>query len=88
MILHAAKRPHAVALVAEDERLLRTEVADLLDEAGFAVLEGGNADGALRYLEQHLEVQLLITDVQMPGICDGFELAREVARRWPQWPLR
>ncbi|PIK73089.1 response regulator [Methylobacterium frigidaeris] len=69
--------------MAEDEVLLRMEAADLLNDAGFSVLEAGNAEGALRYLERHPEVQLLFTDVQMPGACDGFALAREVARRWP-----
>lgn len=59
------------------------EAADLLNDAGFSVQEAVNAEGALRYLERHPEVQLLFTDVQMPGACDGFALAREVARRWP-----
>lgn len=76
-------RPQAVALVAEDEVLLRMEAADLLNDAGFSVQEAVNAEGALGYLERHPEVQLLFTDVQMPGACDGFALAREVAQRWP-----
>ncbi|MEH3147370.1 MAG: response regulator [Methylobacterium frigidaeris] len=74
----------AVALVAEDEALLRMEAADTLADAGFTVLEMATADAALRYLEERDGVDLLFTDVHMPGRLDGLALAREVARRWPR----
>ncbi len=75
--------PPAVALVAEDEFLLRMEAADTLSDAGFTVLEVASADDALRFLEDKDGVDLLFTDVNMPGRLDGFGLAREVALRWP-----
>ncbi|GGE07258.1 response regulator [Aureimonas endophytica] len=74
---------HAVALVAEDEPLLRMEAADTLEEAGFTVLEAATSDAALRHLEAHGSIELLFTDIEMPGPIDGIGLAREVAQRWP-----
>jgi len=79
-----AASPPVVALVAEDEFLLRMEAADTLADAGFTVLEVATADAALRYLEEKDGVDLLFTDVNMPGDLDGFDLAREVAARWPE----
>lgn len=74
---------HAVALVAEDEPLLRMEAVDLLEDAGFTVLEAANTEQALRHLAQTETITLLYTDIEMPGPIDGIDLAREVAARWP-----
>jgi DNA-binding NtrC family response regulator len=58
--------------------------ADELDDAGFRVLEAKNADEALAVLEAHSdEVQVLFTDVDMPGSMDGMALAERVYQRWP-----
>ena len=76
--------PAVVALVAEDEFLLRMDAADTLTDAGFSVLEVASADAALRFLETKNGVDLLFTDVNMPGQLNGFDLARQVAERWPQ----
>src|SRR3712207_5869616 len=57
---------------------------DMLEDAGFAVLEAENADAALRLLERHgAEVTALFTDVHMPGSMDGLTLTRAVHARWP-----
>ncbi|KAB0679318.1 response regulator [Aureimonas leprariae] len=74
---------HAVALVAEDEPLLRMDAADTLQEAGFTVLEAANTVEALRHLEAVETIELLFTDIEMPGPIDGVQLAHEVVRRWP-----
>ena len=70
-------------LVVEDEPLLRFNAADALEEAGFSVTEANNAETALELLEARRDVQMLFTDVHMPGSFDGMELARQVHRRWP-----
>ena len=70
-------------LVVEDEALVRFVAADLLEEGGFAVAEAANAENAIRVLENRPDVQLLFTDVQMPGAFDGLELVRRVHERWP-----
>ncbi|HZH11080.1 MAG TPA: response regulator [Microvirga sp.] len=73
-----------VVLVVEDEPLVRMTAVDELDEAGFQVLEAANADEALALLEAHSgQVQVLFTDVDMPGSMDGMALAEQVYRRWP-----
>ena len=65
-----------MVLLVEDEPLVRMTAADELDEAGFQVLEAKNADEALALLEAHSdEVQVLFTDVDMPGSMDGMALA-------------
>ena len=61
-----------VVLLVEDELLVRMTAADELEEAGFHVLEARSD-----------EVQVLFTDVHMPGSMDGMELAEQVHRRWP-----
>ncbi|WP_152046428.1 response regulator [Aureimonas psammosilenae] len=78
-----AKFKHAVALVAEDEPLLRMDAADTLEEAGFTVLEAANSRDALRHLEEVETIELLFTDIEMPGPIDGIALAHEVVKRWP-----
>ena len=75
--------PRAVAVVAEDEPILRLAAIEFLEENGFSVLEAATAARALRYLEEHDDVRLLFTDVRMPGQMDGLALARIVAERWP-----
>lgn len=65
-----------LAVLAEDEPLLRMAAADMLCHFGFEVLEAEHADDALRYLEAREGVALLYTDVSMPGRRDGFALAR------------
>jgi two-component system, response regulator PdtaR len=47
------------------------------------MLEAGSADEALLLLEQRSDVELLFTDVHMPGSMDGLELAEHVHARWP-----
>jgi two-component system, response regulator PdtaR len=73
-----------VVLVVEDEPLVRMTAADELEEYGFHVLEAANADEALTLMEGHaVDVQVLFTDLNMPGSMDGIALAEEVHRRWP-----
>jgi len=71
-------------LVVEDEWIVRLFACDLLEQAGFKVLEAGGADEALEALEAHPEVRGLFTDVNMPGSMDGLALARHVQAHNPQ----
>jgi CheY-like chemotaxis protein len=73
-----------VVLVVEDEPFVRLFGADLLEQAGFAVLQASNADEALHLLETHPEVRVVFSDVEMPGSLDGLGLARCICQRWPQ----
>ena len=78
------KDSRPTALVVDDDPILRIDMADLLEAAGFRMLEAGDGDEAIAVLEQHhLDVALLFSDVEMPGTRDGFALAHEVTVKWP-----
>jgi CheY-like chemotaxis protein len=63
-------------------------LVDVLDDAGFKVMEAARADEALHVLATVPEVQVFVTDVEMPrGSVNGFELARRVRDdRQDAWP--
>lgn len=83
---NSGDRPYA--LVVDDDDVLRMDVAEILEQAGFETLEAPDGDEAIVVLEQHhLNVTLLFSDVEMPGSRNGFALAREVAVRWPSISL-
>jgi DNA-binding NtrC family response regulator len=65
----------AVVLVVEDQVIIRMSLCDSLRDAGFHVIEASNADEALKVLRSGAELQLLLTDVYMPGPMDGLRLA-------------
>ncbi len=75
--------PQTTILVVEDEVLIRFELIDMLEEAGFAVLDAGDADEAIVLLESRSEIRIVITDIQMPGSLDGLRLAHLIRNRWP-----
>ncbi|MCP9625618.1 response regulator [Rhodopseudomonas palustris] len=72
-----------VVLVVEDEALLRMNAVDIVQEAGFAVLEASTADEAIHILETRDDICVVFTDIQIPGSMDGLKLARAVRGRWP-----
>ena len=75
--------PQALIIVADDDVLERMGASYMFSDAGYRVLEAGNADAALRFFERDADISLLFTDVSMPGAIDGADLARQVAERWP-----
>jgi CheY-like chemotaxis protein len=81
MGLSIPKRP--VVLIVEDEFLLRIAAVDMIADAGFEVIEAGNADEAIEILEARRDITVVFTDIQMPGSMDGLKLAQAVRGRWP-----
>jgi DNA-binding NtrC family response regulator len=75
--------PRLKVLVVEDDALVRLCAAELLDEAGFEVLEARNAQEALRALEREREIRVVFTNIGVRPGEDGLELARDVHRQWP-----
>lgn len=70
-------------LVVDDERDVRELARDILVARGYAVLEAGDGDAALRVAEAHpTPIHLLLTDVVMPGL-NGVELAGQLTRLRP-----
>jgi two-component sensor histidine kinase len=82
MLLHQPVVPPKV-LVVEDEMVLRMRAVDIVEDAGFTSIEAVNADEALAILESRSDIELLFTDIQMPGSMDGLKLAHAVHERWP-----
>jgi PAS domain S-box-containing protein len=70
-------------LVAEDNELLRASLVHQLTLLDYRVLEAADAAAALTLLKTH-PVQLVFTDVVMPGVMDGIGLAREIVAGWPE----
>ena len=70
-------------LVVEDEMVLRMRAVDIVEDAGFTAVEAVNADEALSILETRSDIDLLFSDIQMPGSMDGLKLAHAVHERWP-----
>jgi len=73
----------ALIMVVDDDVLERMGAADMFLDAGYRVLEAGNADEALRLFETNTDIRVLFTDVSMPGSMSGADLALDVAKRWP-----
>jgi CheY-like chemotaxis protein len=73
----------SLVLIVEDDPLARMNAVDIIQDAGFDVVEAGNADEAIAILETRPDIQVVFTDVLMPGSMDGLGLARHVRDKWP-----
>ena len=66
-----------VVVVVEDEILIRMVIADYLRGCGYRVIEAASADEAMVILEhKELDVDVVFSDIDMPGSMDGFELSK------------
>jgi CheY-like chemotaxis protein len=72
-----------VVLVVEDEFLTRMLALEMISDAGYAVVEAENAEQAITLLQAMPEIQIVFTDIKMPGSMDGLKLARYVKQYWP-----
>jgi CheY-like chemotaxis protein len=70
-------------LVVEDEPLVRAVAVEALEAEGFEVIEAPSADYAVTLLQSRDDVDVVFTDVAMPGTLNGFDLARLVRRTYP-----
>jgi CheY-like chemotaxis protein len=81
------KAPRAIGaeclLVVEDDSALRAHAAEILRELGYRVIEVANGAAALQVLENNAGVDLLFTDVVMPGGLNGRQLADRAHRQNP-----
>jgi signal transduction histidine kinase len=73
--------PGERVLVVEDDADVRAYVAETLAGLGYQVLEANSGERALKLLDEQSGVDLLLTDVIMPGM-NGRQLANEARRRW------
>jgi CheY-like chemotaxis protein len=73
-----------LVLVVEDDDALRAHATELLEELGYHVLPAPDGATALRMLQEHPHIDLLFTDVVMPGGINGRQLADAAASRHPR----
>ncbi|MGY2047900.1 response regulator [Methylobacterium sp. JK268] len=76
-----------VVLVVEDEALTIMDLSDVLEAAGFEPLQSASAERAIGLLESRPDIVALITDVELSGRTDGFDLARTAAQQRPGLPI-
>ena len=70
-------------LIVEDEVLIRMMVSEALRLRGFTVVEAAMAEEALIVLRSDTQVDLVLTDVRLPGTMDGVELAKWIREERP-----
>ena len=72
-----------MVLVVEDDEALRSHTTEILRELGYRVIEASNGAAALKMIDAEPEIDLLFTDIVMPGGMNGRQLADEAMRRAP-----
>jgi signal transduction histidine kinase/ActR/RegA family two-component response regulator len=77
--LQASDDSPSVLVVEDDEGVLKT-VAELLTDLGYRTVEATTGSEALRVLQRRPDIELILTDVVMPGGMSGIDLAREAKR--------
>jgi CheY-like chemotaxis protein len=73
----------ALVMVVEDEPLIRMNTVQMIEGAGYEVIEASDADNAMQILENRDDVQIVFTDINMPGSMDGLMLVKAIRNRWP-----
>lgn len=73
----------ATVLVVEDNALIQMSAIMIIEESGYMVKWASNADDAMALLLQG-QIDVLFTDIEMPGSMDGMALAHEARRLDPE----
>lgn len=73
----------SLVLVVEDETLIRMSTVEAVQSAGFDVLEAATGEQALDLLAKGHPISIVLTDIEMPGPVDGYELAECIHEYWP-----
>jgi CheY-like chemotaxis protein len=74
-------------LLVEDEFYIRMDIADALRKVGFVVVEAGSADEAATFLQSGESVDLVFTDINLPGVLNGLSLAAQIRSTFPMMPV-
>ncbi len=68
-------------LLVDDDETVRETSADMLEELGHTVLQAADGDSALVLLDEHDEIDVMVTDIRMPGM-SGLELSELAGQRF------
>jgi len=82
-----SKSSGATLLVVEDEKLILNSLKTMLTGAGYKVRTASSGDQAWKLLSQNTNVDVVLSDVVMPGKLQGADLARNIQRAKLQLPV-
>ena len=74
-------------MLVEDDREVSALTREMLNSLGFSVIHVSGAEAALGALANERTIDVVLSDIMMPGGMSGLELAREIKRRHPQMPI-
>ena len=80
----ALRRGEETVLIVEDDIAVRALACSMLQDLGYTVIEAADAEGARETLEVHADVDLVFSDIVMPGAFGGLDLARWLLERRPE----
>ena len=84
MAMQAFGGPTPIALIVEDDPYVRELGAALLEETDLRVVECEDAEQAMAVMAREGEnVALVFSDIRLPGLLDGVDLARRIKALWP-----
>jgi two-component system, response regulator PdtaR len=81
-----ARKSPACVLVVEDEILIRVLISDELRAESFLVIEAATADEALSYFQAGVQVDLVLSDIDLPGALNGVDLIERLRAEAPDLP--
>lgn len=82
------RQPSRLVLIVDDEPLIAVMMAQAFEDEGYGSLTAHNADQAMEMLDAMAQrIQLVVTDVRMPGSMDGLDLGHLVGERFPHIPV-
>lgn len=84
---HSVESTAFTILVVEDELMVRLPIAEYLRDCGYHVLEAGNAAEAIAAVAAAGAVNIVFSDVRMPGNMNGLDLARWFRAHHPKVPV-
>ncbi|MDE1186045.1 MAG: ATP-binding protein [Pantoea sp.] len=73
-----------LVLVLDDEPSVRQTLCEHLHQLGYLTLECGDGESALTLLRQTPDIELLISDLMLPGNLNGADVIRQAQQQWPQ----
>jgi two-component system cell cycle sensor histidine kinase/response regulator CckA len=76
-----SESPQKTVVLVEDEDMVRRLVSRLLERAGYRVVEAWTGEEGLKILGNGEQVDLLLTDISLPGELNGLELARRALEK-------
>ena len=74
-------------LLVEDDKDVSALTPELLTSLGFSVTHVASTEAALGALANSREIDVVLSDIMMPGGVSGVQLAREIRRRYPDLPI-